>query len=319
MTQRPTTFPLTRPGPFRLFSTAELLTMPPPVWLIQPVMTAGGFTVLYGPPGVGKSFIALDMALSIAAGGFWQGCPVEQGDVLYVAAEGAPGTGKRVKAWHLTRGVTPAQAPVSWLTQPIGITSDGEDMEVLMDRIAHELNRPPVLTVIDTLARCFEGNENEQEDMGQFVKGVDMLRTGFSTAVLVVHHTRLDGERERGNTALRGAADTMLSVTKDAKWDITLECTKQKDAEEFDAMSLRLKPVPSTDSCVLAIKTAPTERQQGKAQEVLEFLREGPLTFSEWHSDTKLPKKTFCRYLVSLRENREIIKKKGKYHLVIDT
>lgn len=58
---------------FRLMSAAELMSLPPPRWLVANHLPVEGLAVLYGPPGGGKSFVALDLALSIATGLDWLG------------------------------------------------------------------------------------------------------------------------------------------------------------------------------------------------------------------------------------------------------
>ncbi len=58
---------------FRLYSIEELEELPDPDWLIDGIMPEGALVELYGPHGVGKSFLALDWALSLAAGIQWPG------------------------------------------------------------------------------------------------------------------------------------------------------------------------------------------------------------------------------------------------------
>src|SRR4051812_37793236 len=76
---------------FTLISVGELLELPPPEWLIEGVIESSALGVLYGPPGCGKSFAALDWALSVATGKAWHGREVRQGAVVYVAGEGTTG------------------------------------------------------------------------------------------------------------------------------------------------------------------------------------------------------------------------------------
>ena len=69
--------------------------MPPIEWAIgegdDGIITENGLTVLYGAPGAGKSFIALDMALSIANGVEWQGMPTKNGQGLVYRWRGIGG------------------------------------------------------------------------------------------------------------------------------------------------------------------------------------------------------------------------------------
>jgi hypothetical protein len=278
---RPASFPFTQSGPYRLYSTMELLRLPPPTWLIDGVIPEGGFVTLYAPPEHYKSFLALDVALSVAAGVPWQGKAVTAGGgfVIYIAAEGVSGLGKRALAWFMKHEIAPDVPDIAWLTESLAITADSEALIELLTRIEHEVRRVPVLIVIDTLARCFNGKE--ATELGNFVAGVDVLRHKFRCAVLVVHHTRLDASRERGGTELRAASDAMLSITKD-KQDIVVVCEKMKDAEHFGDLQLQLEAVEGTESCVLVAGKG-VERRGQQEQTVLEILaRHAPCTWEQW-------------------------------------
>src|SRR5260370_14476888 len=76
-------------GQSAIFNLQDLLSweVPPVRWAI-PAILPEGLTLLAGKPGLGKSWLALSLALAVAAGGMALGTqPVTQGDVLYVALE----------------------------------------------------------------------------------------------------------------------------------------------------------------------------------------------------------------------------------------
>lgn len=316
MGSRPSSFSLTAPGAFRLYSTAELLKFPPPTWLIDRIIPANSLVALVGPPNEGKTFVALDMALCVSTGLSWQGHEVAQGYVLYISAEGGAGISKRVAAWLQDRCLDADDAAVAWLMEALNIHSTSEEMEVVIKRVMEEVERRPTFIIIDTLARCLDGDENQQEDMGRFVAGADKLRSQFEATVMVLHHTRLDGSRERGSTSLKGAADTMMFITRATPASsIEFVCGKQKDAEWFEDIELKLKLVPEVDSCVIAVGRQ-TALQQNMAQILRILADNGPLTWADWCQraiDAGTSKKTFSRYLVTLRQSGQIIKENGKY------
>ena len=72
----------------QVLSPKELAELPEPSWQIKGIFPKRAFCVLYGQPGCGKTFVALSIALSIAAGQSWCGKLTTKGSVLYVAAEG---------------------------------------------------------------------------------------------------------------------------------------------------------------------------------------------------------------------------------------
>lgn len=320
MGSRPSQFPFTKPGKMRLLSTEEMTRLPTPRWLIDRIIPSGALVGLYGPPGVMKSFVASDMSMRVAVGGHWQGRAVIQGFPLYVCAEGSAGMGKRVNGWLHHNKYKAKDVQGAWLTESVPVYTDSDGMSAVMARI-EEADVVPDLIVIDTLARCFDGDENQQADMGRFIAGVDRLRKEFDATVIVVHHTRLDGDRERGNTAFRGAADTMLSLAN-KKGKLILTCNKQKDAEEFDDLELRTKEVPECDTIVL-VNESRKATVAAKGHGMLAVLKDqGPLSWDDWFGlmETQgMPRTTFNRYLAGLKENNEIIKENGEYRSAIES
>lgn len=311
MSSRPSSFTLTSPGPLRLYSTVELLRLPPPTWLIDQILPAGGLVGLYGAPGSFKSFVALDLAMSVATGRAWHGQGVSKGHAIYVAAEGGTGMGKRANAWLLHHEYPAAAVDMSWLIESVTVNPDSEQMDRLLGRVNDEMHTEPSLVVIDTLARCFEGDENTQEDMGRFVAGVDRLRREFGATVLVVHHTRLAGDRERGNTAFRGAADTMISIERQDD-DVIITNDKQKDSQEFLARMLTTKPVLLADSIVLV---QPDTDRDDLIRSIVHS-REG-ITFTDLaHEAHDMSRSALKRRLVGLRKSGEIVKENGLYRLI---
>lgn len=296
---RPSGFVFTKDGPLRLYSTQELLEMPPPEWLVDGIIPEGGMIGVYGAPGVKKTFVALDLALCVATGTPWHGHEVQKGLVLYISAEGGTGIGKRVFAWLLKHNIDSKEVDIAWLTESIPVNIDSEQMAILVNRLVDELQRTPVLIVVDTLARCFDGNENEQEDMGRFVAGVDYLRHELRTAVMIIHHTNLSGLRERGNTAFRGATDTMVMVETDGT-AVTLTCTKQRDAEDFEPMNLELEPVDGTESAVIVTANGISHREEMVTKVVDALIAIQPAKWDDWMAELvarDIPKNEFfkCR------------------------
>ena len=218
-------------NPLRCLSTTELRTLPPVAWLIDRVLVAFAFVVLYGPSGVGKSFLALDLALTVASGAPWlDGSPTTGGWVLYIAAEGAAGLTRRIDSWCQERGL-PEPERIRWMPDAVNLL-DAATVAHAVERI-NEMPEPPALLVIDTMARSMvDGDENSARDVGRFVAAVDQLRAAANNATaLVIHHTGKKGDDERGSSSLRGASDQMMLMA-DTGNGLRLEHRKLKD---FDA------------------------------------------------------------------------------------
>lgn len=313
MGARPSHMVYTQDGPLRLYSLAELLLMEPPAWLVHGMIPEGSVVGVYAPPESLKSFFALGLAMSVATGRAFHGHDCEKGYVVYISAEGGSGMNKRALAWLTHHDVEPREPDIAFIIESMAINADSQDMERLLDRLMNELQRVPKLVVIDTLARCFDGNENEQEDMGRFIAGVDMLRRAFGCAVLVVHHTRLDGERERGNTAFRGAADTMISLRRDED-AMDVKCTKQKDAEHFDDFALEKRVIEGTDSCVLVPGVIVSRAE--KVQELLDVLRRiQPCKWDTWVAESGMVHNQFMKYYPTINRAKLAIKLNGLWQI----
>lgn len=195
----------------KLLTGDELDKLPPPEPLIEGLLMRNSLAILYGHPGSGKSFVAVDWSLCIATGRGWQGRAVHQGRVLYVAAEGATGLGQRKRAWQQDRE-EPDVAGVVWLPMPVSLL-DAKWSEALVMLVAEA---GFAMVVIDTLSRSMSGgDENSPRDMTAAVDNADRVRRASGACVLVVHHKPRSGDNMRGHTSLEGAADTAVDVKSD--------------------------------------------------------------------------------------------------------
>ena len=86
-------------GRFRLLRVEQVLAMPLPTWLVEGIVPSDSIGQIYGRSGHFKSFVTLDLALSIATGLRWMDHIVEAGPTVYVAGEGARGLIGRIHAW----------------------------------------------------------------------------------------------------------------------------------------------------------------------------------------------------------------------------
>ncbi|MFP4473997.1 MAG: AAA family ATPase [Desulfatibacillaceae bacterium] len=224
---------------FQFISVEELLSGPKPVdWLVSGYLEAGCLAEIFGDAGSMKSFLALDISLSIATGSDWHGHKVKRGAVFYIAGEGFTGFGRRVKAWEIGHQKSLSGAPFFLSTGAASFLDNGGAAEV--GKAADDLARKhgsPNLIVVDTVARNFgPGDENATIDMSSFVSIMDALRTRFGAAVLLIHHTgQSDKGRARGAYALKAALDFEYRLEVQGTTRV-LTCTKPKDFEDPDSL-----------------------------------------------------------------------------------
>jgi hypothetical protein len=186
----------------RLVTMQEMMAeMKPPDWLIDGHMESNSLALMFGEPKTGKSFVAVDMALSVAAGLSFHDNSVRQGAVVYVGAEGISGQRRRVMAWSVGHQIEdPGALPMLWAQRGEDFTDKGEvrTLATEITDFAEEAEVPIRLIVIDTLNRNFGGSdENNTQDMTKFVSNLDFLRAKYDATVLVVHHSGLSDKRNR--------------------------------------------------------------------------------------------------------------------------
>lgn len=244
--------------PWRLLSVDELRAIPPPSWLVSGILT-DGFTVVYGPSGAKKSFLALDWACSVATGRSWFGKQTLHQPAVYVSGEGGGGMSQRIDAWATDR----AAKPTFLYTINYGVRLM-EPYQV--DYLAEDVHAVGAgLLVVDTLARSMAGgDENSAGDMGLVVSRLDRIRMEYGCAIVVVHHSGKDPTQERGSSALRAASDAVVRVdSPQGTPEVDVTCEKQKDAQEFYPWMLKLKTV--AESAVLTTRNGGQQFDQRRA------------------------------------------------------
>ncbi len=298
------------PPRFRLYSIADLEALPPMEWLVGEelagILPANATFAVFGAPGAGKSFIAADIACSIACRSAervpdWFGNTVRHGPVLYVAAEGGRGFRHRVIAWRTRHTVARDDLQLSFVLEPVNLYGPDDITHILRtaDLLAKQCAAPLELVVFDTVARSMvAGDENSAQDMGLVIDRSDRIKRETGASVGLVHHARKDGDVERGSGALRGGVDTLCLVREDEDGGRILSCEKQKDGDEFEPITFYLTPVG--DSCVITAQ-APTisayalTSNQRAALKVLADVFVRGATASEWRGGSGIAERTFYR------------------------
>lgn len=237
---------------WNFLSLDDVESLPPPKWLVPGVLTEGSLAAIYGAPESGKSFLAVDMSMAIAGGIDWHGRQVEHGGVLYIAAEGAPGLGKRFRAWKMDRCAQGRKFDLHLMRDDLNLAAEKDGgVRAFVEAVTEGLG-PLRLVVIDTLNQTAAGaDENSAKDMGRYIASMKRLRDATGATVVVVHHSGKDlSKGMRGSTALLGAMDTTVEVERDNDGrSIRVTVKKQKDAEREPPMRFNMEKVG--DSLVL--------------------------------------------------------------------
>src|ERR1043165_9592815 len=111
---------------YHLKAAQALNRLTPPDYLIKGLMAPGEWSVIYGEPGCGKSFLACWMAYLVSVGRPLFGRRVRQAPVVFAALEGQLGFERRLHALKSQFGVSP---DFHWLTQAVDLYSGQGDVE----------------------------------------------------------------------------------------------------------------------------------------------------------------------------------------------
>jgi hypothetical protein len=276
---------------FRTFSVEELGHLPPKDFLNGTPLVARELNMVYGQSDTYKSFVSLGWACQLAAAGL---------HVVYIAAEGGAGIRARAEAWKRHHDI--AALPCLHVMPSNVNLHERKEVEGWAEAIGRI---PPtgaevVLVVVDTLQRNFVGgDENSALDNGLFVDGCERVRVRLGCAVLVIHHTTKDGNKERGGESLRNSCEAVYrTVSPDRKkLAVNLECEKLKDMPRREKQRVSFAKVEFGEEIAgltesLALDTPIVERP-GFLRAVEEVLGEhGPMKKTPLYNRAPNPKPT---------------------------
>lgn len=203
-----------------LISADQLLTTdwPEPIWAIPDLLPVG-LTILAGKPKVGKSWLALQLAQSVATGGMALDRKVKKGPVLYLALEDPP----RRLADRMRKQRWPAGADADFLTigdfaERVGDLRDGGGV-TLGQQIEQRGYR---FVAIDTLSRSVYGDQSDVVEMTLALSPLQAAAQEHNCAVAMIDHHRkgfgLDPDAVAdilGSTAKGAVADTSWGLYRE--------------------------------------------------------------------------------------------------------
>jgi hypothetical protein len=215
-----------------------------PRWLVEPLWGRAAVGVLGGSPKSCKSWLALDLAVSVATGARCLGAfeVDDPGPVLvYMAEDAAAAVKTRLAGICRARQVDLAAAEIHVITAPALRLDRGRDQARLRDAVRrHE----PRLLILDPFVRVHRIDENDAGAVSAVLGYLRTLQRQLDTAVLVVHHARKNGSSSQAGITLRGSgdffawADSLLHVRRQKEGLVlTIE---QRAASAPDPLCLHL-------------------------------------------------------------------------------
>jgi hypothetical protein len=178
-------------------------------WLVEPLWARAAVGVLGGAPKCCKSWLALDLAVSVASGTACLGVfdVDDPGPVLlYMAEDAAPVVKARLAGICRARRIDLATLPIHVITVAVLRLDRGRDQARLRDAVRR---CAPRLLVLDPFVRLHRIDENDAGEVSALLGYLRTLQRQLDVAVLVVHHARKNGGggRAQAGLSLRGSGD----------------------------------------------------------------------------------------------------------------
>jgi len=189
-------------------------------WIVEDWIPKGATVLFTGAGGAGKSLVGLQAAASIGFNTPWLGCGIDTPvETLYVSCE--DNLHELELRWQQARRL-PEYAMIQWqeLTRRVRFWArEGCDNRIAtMDKKTNSLTKSHFYDVLeqgisemsdghkliflDTAADTFEGNENDNGQVSQFIKRIIAeLKVKYDCTIVIIHHTTKNGE-----AAYRGAS-----------------------------------------------------------------------------------------------------------------
>jgi hypothetical protein len=190
-------------------------------WLVEGLWGARSVGVIGGAPKCAKTWLGLDMALSVATGTACLGkyAVPEPGPVLvYLAEDALLAVRERVEGMARHRGLDVAQVAIHVITAPVLRLDRGPDRARLLETTRR---LRPRLLVLDPLVRLHGIDENNAGEVAELLAYFRSLQRQLELSVLLVHHTRKNavggvaaGQGLRGSSDIHAFGDSNLYLRR---------------------------------------------------------------------------------------------------------
>lgn len=226
--------------------------------LIPGVLRVGHKMLLAGPSKAGKSFLLINLCISIAEGIEWLGMRCKQGRVLYVNLElDKDSCFHRFKEIYDKLNIKPKHLDCLQIWNLRGKAVPMNRLAPLMIQRFKEQHYEAV--IIDPIYKVITGDENNATDMAQFCAYFDQVATDLGVAVIYCHHHSKGATGKYANAADRSSGSGVFARDPDAILDLSQlktegcedryrkqhpECCEELTAWELSGTLREFPPMP---------------------------------------------------------------------------
>jgi hypothetical protein len=249
-------------------------------WLVENLWANHAVGFVAGPPKTFKTWTVLEMAVSVATGTpCFASFPVHRSGpvLLYAAEDPMPALRLRLASLARNHGLELDQVDIRVIQADSLRLDRPDDRNKLAATVA--LHRP-ALIVLDPLVRLHSLDENQANQMAEFLGHIRLLQRTFTTAVVIVHHSRKQaahsaGQSLRGSSDLYAFVDSLVSLNR-RHGRVTLSA-EHRSAPALEPIPLELAASPQPGAApflrIAAVSPA-VPKQDPLEQRILKLLAE---------------------------------------------
>jgi hypothetical protein len=292
-------------------------------WLVTGLWGEQAVGIVGGEPKCCKSFLALDIAVAVAAGTacLRRFAVPQPGRVLLYAAEDALDiVRRRLEGICAAAGLALADLDVQVITAP----SVRLDVELDRKNLAETVAKlQPRLLILDPFVRLHRIDENASGEVAPLLAYLRDLQRRHAVAVLVVHHARKGAGRARAGQALRGSSefhawgDSNLYLRRDGD-DLSLS-VEHRAAPSIPSMSLQLAQRGDALALEVLDRSMPQVPVPSSVDERIAAALtdvDNPLPFSELRTLCRVRTATLYERLAAMAATGRLLKSDEGYRLI---
>ncbi len=303
-----------------------------PEWLIEGLWADQAVGILGGEPKCCKSFLALDMAVSVASGSpclrrfrVFRTAPV----LLFPAEDSLPVVRKRLEGICAAAHTRLDNLPIYVITAPRLLLDLPQDRAQLRETVAR-IN--PALLILDPFIRLHRSDENASKEVAPLLGFLRQLQRELNVSVLLVHHLRKGSAAQRPGQALRGSGD--LHGWGDSNLYLRRSSTQLSLSVEHRAAPCRdnilIELCASGSALALAVKNdqdrqattsaVTTPAQEDPFNRIIQAMTElkGPVSVQQLRKLCRMRTATLCETLSTLKDKGSVIHGPNGYSLTRD-
>jgi hypothetical protein len=249
-------------------------------WLVEELWCARSVGVIGGAPKCAKTWLGLDMALSVATGTPCLGkyAVPEPGPVLvYLAEDALLVVRERIEGMARHRGLDLDQVQIYVITVPVLRLDRDRDRTLLWETIRR---LRPRLLLLDPLVRLHGIDENHAGEVAELLAYLRSLQRELGLSVVLVHHTRKNaadgvaaGQGLRGSGDIHAFGDSNLYLQR-TKEHLILS-NEHRAAPASAPVYLELVATDAETTHLEVIAELQDEKGRGLKEQVLDLLAQG--------------------------------------------